>query len=71
MKKNVGLIDKIIRIVIAIIIAYLLYAKIIVGTLAIVLAVFGIIMIVTSIFGFCALYVLFGIKTCPAKTNKD
>ncbi len=69
MKKNIGLIDKIVRILIAIAIAYAIYAKLIVGILAIVLAVFGIILIVTSIFGFCGLYALFGIKTCPTKSK--
>ncbi len=69
MKKNVGLIDKIIRILIAIVIAYAIYAKLIVGILAIILAVFGIILIVTSIFGFCGLYTLFGIRTCPSKSK--
>ncbi len=67
MKKNVGLIDKIIRVIIAIAIAYILYAKIVIGVWAIVLAVIGIIMIVTAAIGFCGLYTLFGFKTCPAK----
>lgn len=67
MKKNVGLIDKIIRIVVAIIIAYLLYAGIVIGVWAIVLAIIGIAMIVTAAMGFCGLYTIFGIKTCPKK----
>lgn len=71
MKKNVGLIDKIIRIIIAVVIAYLLYAKMITGVWAIVLAVVGVIMILTTVIGFCPLYVLFGIKTCPKKTGEE
>ena len=69
MKKNVGIIDKIFRIVVAIVIAYILYAKILVGVWAIVLGVFGLIMLVTALTGFCGIYKVFGFKTCPAKSK--
>ena len=67
MKKNVGTIDKIIRIVIAVIIVVLIVLKLVTGTFAIVLAAVGAILLVTSLISFCGLYTLFGFNTCPAK----
>lgn len=67
MKKNVGQIDKLIRVLIALVIALLYYFGVISGTLAIVLAVFAIILLVTSLINFCPLYTLFKINTCKSK----
>lgn len=64
MKKNMGTVDKTIRVFIAAIIALLYYTGVISGTLAIVLMVFAIIFIVTSLISFCPLYTLVGINTC-------
>lgn len=68
MKKNVGSTDAIIRVVIAIIIAALIIAKVVTGTLAIVLGVVGVAAILTSFVRVCGLYSLLGINTC--KTRK-
>lgn len=70
MKKNMGKLDVIIRITIAIAIIGLYVTEIISGTLGIVLIVLSIVFIVTSIIGFCPLYILFGIRTCPLKKKK-
>lgn len=67
MKKNIGTIDKIVRIIIAVVIIVLYALNIISGTLAIVLLVIAAMFIVTSITGFCGLYTLIGINTCPLK----
>lgn len=67
MKKNVGTVDKVIRILIAIIIVALFYFKVITGTLGIVLLVFAGIFVITSFISFCGLYTILGINTCPAK----
>ncbi|MEN9523477.1 MAG: hypothetical protein RL065_1854 [Bacteroidota bacterium] len=64
MKKNMGTADKIIRIIIAAIIAGLYFGHIISGTLAIVLLVLATIFILTSFISFCPLYAPFGISTC-------
>jgi hypothetical protein len=64
MKKNMGRVDKTIRVFIAAIIALLYYTGVISGTLAIVLMVFAVIFIVTSLISFCPLYPLLGINTC-------
>ncbi len=67
MKKNMGTIDKAVRIIVALAIAGLYYAEIITGTLGIVLVALGAVFVLTSLVSFCPLYTLLGINTCPAK----
>ncbi|OYD42897.1 hypothetical protein CHU00_17775 [Sphingobacterium cellulitidis] len=69
MKKNMGSQDKLIRIIIAIIIAILYFTNVISGTLAIVLLVVAGIFILTSIIGICPLYSILGISTCKKSTT--
>jgi len=63
MKKNMGTIDKVIRILVAVVIAILFYINVITGALGIVLMVLGAIFVVTSLISFCPLYLPFGIST--------
>ncbi len=70
MKKNMGMFDKIIRLVFAAVIAYLIFTKVVVGIWAIVLGIFGAIFLITILTGFCGLYTLFGMNTCPSKEKK-
>jgi hypothetical protein len=63
MKKNMGTADKVIRILVAIVIAALFFTNVITGTLGIVLLIFAAIFILTSLFSFCPLYLPFGINT--------
>lgn len=56
MIKNMGTIDKILRILVAIVIAVLYFTNVITGTLAIILLVVGGVFILTSFIGFCPLY---------------
>lgn len=67
MKKNMGNLDKIIRIVVAIAFAGLFFGKIVTGTLGIVLLVLGVVFVLTSLVSFCPLYTLAGMNTCPKK----
>lgn len=67
MKKNMGITDKLIRMVLAVVIAILYYTNTINGTLAIVLGVFAVIFVVTSFMSFCPLYAPLGINTCKSK----
>lgn len=64
MKKNMGTADKVIRLIIAAVVAYLYFAGIITGTLGIVLVVLAAVFVLTSLISFCPLYAPFGIKTC-------
>lgn len=63
MKKNMGSTDKIIRFVVAVLVAILYFTNTISGTVAIILGAFAIIMLVTSFMNFCPLYLPFGIHT--------
>lgn len=65
MKKNMGSIDKIIRILIAVIIGVLVFANVVTGTLGIVLLILATVFIITSLVSFCPLYTLIGLNTCP------
>ncbi len=67
MKKNMGTLDKVFRILVAAVIVGLFFAHVILGIVGIVLLVLAGIFIVTSVIGFCPLYLPFGIST---KKNK-
>jgi hypothetical protein len=67
MKKNMGNADRIIRLVIAAILASLYFAGIITGTLGVILMVLAGIFVLTSIVGFCPLYLPFGLSTLRRK----
>lgn len=70
MKKNMGKTDKAIRLFVAAVIALLLFAKVLTGTLGIILFILAVVFVVTSLISFCPLYTLFGINTLPAKKSK-
>jgi len=63
MKKNMGSTDKIIRLVLAALIAVLYITNVIIGTWAIVLGILAVILLVTGLVGVCPLYKLLGIST--------
>jgi len=64
MKKNVGTVDKIIRILIAVVIGILYFTGTITGTLAIILGILAILFVLTSLISFCGIYAIFGCSTC-------
>ena len=67
MKPNMGTTDRIVRILIAAIVATLYLTHTITGTLGIVLLVLAGVFVLTSLVSFCPLYTIFGIKTCKTK----
>lgn len=67
MKKNMGNTDRIIRLLLAAVVAVLYFTNIITGTLGIVLLVLAGVFVLTSLISFCPLYTLVGLNTCPAK----
>jgi len=69
MVKNMGSTDKLIRMIVALVIASLYYFGYITGTLALILLAIGIVLALTSVFNFCPLYKLVGINTCSVKPN--
>ena len=67
MKKNMGNTDRIIRLLLAAVVAVLYFTNTITGTLGIVLLVLAGVFVLTSLISFCPLYTLLGLNTCPAK----
>ena len=63
MKKNMGTIDRVIRVVIALVIAVLYFTGQISGTAAIILGILAIIFLLTSLISTCPLYMPFGLST--------
>lgn len=63
MKKNMGSMDKGIRILLAVLIAILYFTNQITGVAAIVLGIFAVVFLLTSFVGFCPLYVPFKLST--------
>ena len=67
MKKNMGNADRIIRVLIAAVFAYLYFSGTVTGTLGLVLVILGGIFALTSLVSFCPLYAPFGLNTCSTK----
>lgn len=63
MKKNVGIIDRLIRILIAVIIGVLFFTNVITGVWGIVLLVLAAILTITATFSFCPLYFAIGLSS--------
>ena len=63
MKKNMGNADRIIRIVVALVIAALYLTGIIEGTIGVIALVLAAVFLLTSIVSFCPLYLPFKINT--------
>jgi len=63
MKQNMGVTDKIIRLIVVAVIAVLYFTGQITGTAAIVLGIIAVAFLVTSLIGWCPSYVPFGIST--------
>ncbi len=63
MKKNMGKMDRYIRVLIAVVLAALYFTEVITGTLATIGLVVAIVFLLTSLLSFCPLYTLLGIHT--------
>ncbi len=70
MKKNMGNVDRIVRLVIAAIAAFLYFNGTLTGTLGIVALVVAAIFTLTSVISFCPLYAIVGLSTCPTDSKK-
>jgi len=67
MKQNMGSIDKIVRVLVAVAIAILYFTNQITGTAAIILGIFAVIFLLTSAIGFCPLYSALKLSTIKKK----
>jgi hypothetical protein len=66
MKRNMSNIDRIARVVLAAVFAYLYFGGIVTGTLGIVLLVLGGVFLLTAVVAFCPLYAPFKFSTYKA-----
>jgi len=64
LKKNMGTVDRVIRLLLAAAVAVLYFTGVLSGLVAIILGILAVIFVVTSFIGFCPLYVPFRIRTC-------
>lgn len=67
MTTNVGSFDRILRIVLALVLAGLYFSGTVTGTVGLVLVILGAVFLLTGVLGWCGLYTIFGISTCPVK----
>ncbi|WP_345372275.1 DUF2892 domain-containing protein [Algivirga pacifica] len=70
MRKNMGNIDRIARVIISIIIGVLFLTDVIHGTIGISLIVLSGIFLLTSVSSFCPLYTLVGMSTCSYESKE-
>ncbi len=63
MKRNMSNTDRIVRVVIAAVFAYLYFGGIVTGTVGIVLLILGGVFLLTSVIAFCPLYLPFNFST--------
>lgn len=63
MKRNMSNTDRLLRLIVAAVFAYLYFSGVVTGGLGILLLVLGAVFLLTSIFAFCPLYLLFKFST--------
>jgi len=65
-----GKVDRVVRILIALLIAILYSTNVIGGTLGVILLILGGVFVLTSFISFCPIYAPFGLNTCATKEKK-
>ena len=63
MKKNLGLVDRIVRVMVALVVVALYFTNQISGIAAIVLGVFAVVFVFTSTAAFCPIYAMLGLSS--------
>lgn len=63
LNKNMGTLDRIIRLIVAALIAVLYFTGNLSGLAAIILGILAVIFVITSLVSFCPLYLPFGLST--------
>lgn len=67
MPKNMGTVDRIIRVLLAVVVAILFLTNQLSGVAAIILGILAVVFLLTSLFAFCPLYLPFKINTGAKK----
>lgn len=63
MKRNMSNLDRIVRVVLAALFAYLYFGSIVTGTVGVILLVLGAVFLLTAVAAFCPLYAPFKFST--------
>ncbi len=71
MKRNIGSVDRVIRLFVAVAIGFLYYTNTVKGNFSTAAISVGIFLLLTSLTGFCIIYALLGISTCPHYNQSD
>jgi hypothetical protein len=71
MRKNMNMIDRIVRFILAVAIMVILYIELVKQPFITILGIIGIIFVITSILGWCPLYTILKISTLRKKTSGD
>lgn len=69
MKKNLHSIDRLVRIILALVFAFLIFTGTLAGTTGTVIGVLAIVLLVTGVISFCPIYKALGISTLKEKTK--
>jgi hypothetical protein len=67
-EKNVGMIDRVVRIILGIVLLIVVVMKMVPAPWSYLVALIGLIALVTGAVGTCALYSILGMDTLPKKT---
>jgi len=70
MKKNMGSIDRVVRVVLAILFAILYFTGTVTGAAGLILLVLGGVFLATSLVSYCPIYAIVGLSTCPAAERR-
>ena len=70
LNKNMGTIDRVVRLSLVAVVAVLYLTGAISGTVATILGVLAVVFAATSVVGFCPLYAPFGLSTCGKQHAK-
>ena len=70
MKTNMGSVDRIIRLLIAVAFGLMYFTNFATGVTGTILLIIAIVFVLTSAIGFCPLYAPLGINTCTLKEKK-
>lgn len=70
MSVNEGTIDRVVRVVVAAVLFFLIFSGIVSGLWAWIAGVVGVAALITGALGFCGIYALVGASTCPTPKAK-
>ncbi len=71
MKKNMGTADRVLRVIGALVIAYLILSESLTGTLATVMGIVGILLLITAAVGVCPAYIPLKITSLKKAANQS